>query len=672
MNIFNRCLSSVESLIKYDQVSAFSQSMTSNWTPKQQKIAIIAAIAFMALAILSTIYITYSCYFSSDEDLSFTQGSAGPQSPIVTKKRDDDLNLKNPSAQDLFARMGKKNPFDDILKDDDEPVVPVTPKSYSPYVSPKDPYTNPYSYPKAPSPIFPKYVTPGVQSTPVVYTPGANPVAVDPLAGTPTPQPGQPQYDPVLSPLYTKEKELRKLSADLEDEKAMLAGLQASAGGNIYGFTDQEDNIKQLQKAHDQALLDYPKIFRDYLINRFNTYATGSKKDHQEIFERVVMMSGFMKRNSTNEAFVNEALREIDTFLTKVFFSSSTTSALQEEQKADLVVFHEFFAIVDEHYAIIEKNDPQLARSLKVKLANLPLADGSEYLPREHFKKIYLSENEQQQILIDRFTADENAAVDRLIAEIGWNSSALNSVDFKRLQKLADPQKKRLLPHNVQKLGNVISKVNPSSTAPQTYNPYGYLQSAVTQGPMTDLYRASKARRFLERQPSVPRWYHSTKIDYLESIVKSGEIQVQHKQAFNGAWVSTEREPGFSADQSGAVLIFSHDISEIDPDVYIGFEKGLEKKRWRGLQKPIPLRHTTKNDKPYLALISLGAKATKEDKEKFVALMKSKGIQQPFILSLDIVDYMQKTVAQLIGNPNLTENWWGKGDIKQMEKPLQG
>ena len=670
MNIFNRCLSSIESLIKFDQVSAFSQGMMSNWSPKQQKIAIIAVIAFAALAILSTIYITYSCYFSSDDNdfASPAIPRAKPQSPIVAKKSDDDLYLKDPIAQDLFGRVRKKGPFDDILKEDDEPVVSPTPKSYSPLFPPKDPY----GYPKAPSPIFPRYATPVVQPVPTGYAPVANPVAIDPLLGTPIPQPGQAQYDPVLSPLYTKEKELRKLSADLEDEKEMLAALTASAGGNIYGFTDQEDKIISLKKAYDQALVDYPKIFRDYLITRFNNYAPGSKKDHQEIFERVVMMSGFMKRNSANEAFVNEALKEIDTFLTQVFFSSSTTSALQEEQKADLVVFHEFFAIVDEHYAVIEKNDPQLARSLKVKLANLPLADGPEYLPREHFKKIYLSEKEQQQILIDRFVADENAAVDRLIAEIGWNSSALNSLDFKRLQKLADPQKKRLLPQNVQKLGKVISKVNPSLTAPQTYNPYGYLQSAVTQGPMTDLYRASKARRFLERQQSVPRWYHSTKIDYLEAIVKSGEIQVKHEQAYNGAWVSTEREPGFSHDQSGAVLIFSHDISEIDPDVYIGFEKGLEKKRWRGLQKPIPLRHATKHDKPYLALISLGAKATKEDKEKFVALMKSKGIQQPYILSLDIVDYMQKAVAQLIGNPNLTEKWWGKGDIKQMEKPLQG
>ena len=718
MNLFNRSLLSMESAFKYGQASPFSQSLLTNLSQNKQKIVVIAAVACAALAILAALFIAYNCCFTSDVDFDEPLPHV-PYTPMDPLKKDpwkmDDVDQKkdvplshrvkpkisDPYLSPVFGKKQSQSTFDpaDYIFDDEDPVLKVagaqTPKSYSPYVPPKQPYghqqkpaaIDPYGfqhgYPQKPTAVDPYGHQHGYQQQPTVYPPYGypqqpavvdpyvyqqKPAIADPYAGIdPTYAPGQqksqPPSDPVLTPLYTMEKQIEKLAADLKSEEDMLAVMQESVGTTEDDvFLEQEQNIENIKGEIEQTLKGYPQVFGDYLSARFSSYY--GKKYMHEVHEHVVNMAGYLKRYSTHESFVRESLQQIDTFLTKTFFNSPGVSSLQEEKKADVAVFHEFFAIADEHYPLIERHEPRLAHRLKIKLANLPLAEGPEYMPREHFNNIYLSESDQRQILIDHFTADENAAVVNLARQLQFNPDMLSREEFEQLQKLVDPSKPRLLPDNVKKLTAVLNF--------HGIGPGGLRQGYSSDGSLADLYRASKARRFFERQQSIPRWYHSTQLAYLEQIVKAGEIQVQHRQTYNGAWVSTEREPDFSKDLSGAVLIFSHDIAEMDPDVFIGFEKGLEKKRWRGLQKPIQLRHPIKQDKPYLALISLGTRATKADKARIVALMKSKGVQQPFILSLDIIDYIQKSVTQRLGNPNLTEKWWGKGDIKEMDKPLVG
>ena len=700
MNLFNRSLLSTESAFKYGHTSSFSQSLLTHLSQNQQKIVVIAAVACVALAILSALFIAYNCCFTSDVvfDEPF---SHVPYSPMDPLKKDplkmDDVDQKNdvplshqfkpkisdPYLSPVFGKKQAQSTFDpaDYIFDDEDPVLKVagaqTPQSYSPYVPPKQPH----AYPHKTAAIDPYGHQHAFQQQPTIYHPYGypqRPAVVDPYVYQPKPavsdpyagidpthalgqQKSQPPSDPVLTPLYTMEKQIEKLAADLKSEEDMLAVLQQSLGtAEDDAFLEQEQNIENIKGEIEQTLKGYPKVFGDYLSARFSSYY--GKKYMHEVHEHVVNMAGYMKRYSAHESFVRESLQQIDAFLYKTFFNSPGVSSLQEEKKADVAVFHEFFAIVDEHYPLIERHDSTLAHRLKIKLANLPLAEGPEYMPREHFENIYLNESDQRQILIDHFTADEDRAVDNLIRELQSNPDMLTAEEIKRLEKLIDPSKQRLLPDNIDKLAPVFEAIGPNISK----------QGFSSDGSLADLYRASKARRFFERQQSIPRWYHSTQLAYLEQIVKAGEIQVQHRQMYNGAWVSTEREPDFSTDLSGAVLIFSHDIAAIDPDVFIGYEKGIEKKRWRGLQKPIQLRHPTKQDKPYLALISLGTKAKKADKDRIVALMKSKGVQQPFILSLDIIDYIQKSVTQRLGNPNLTEKWWGKGDIKEMDKPLVG
>lgn len=193
--------------------------------------------------------------------------------------------------------------------------------------------------------------------------------------------------------------------------------------------------------------------------------------------------------------------------------------------------------------------------------------------------------------------------------------------------------------------------------------------------PILMLPRAVKARKFFESQVGlddtllrIPRWYHTTGFSKVESIIKDKQIDVRKENnSYEGAWVSTQREaPMARHNGTPSTFVFTHHITQIDPQVKIETEKG--KTLWRGLQHSISL----KNEKniPHLVLISLDKKNYKDHKMKVMNDLKTQGIHNVTICSNEQLEYMQKEFTCALGNPNLTDLWWGKANVQYVDNPL--
>ena len=374
------------------------------------------------------------------------------------------------------------------------------------------------------------------------------------------------------------------------------------------GLSKSEARIFELNDELEKTLLKYPDVLRAYLENRFSNYG---RKDKDEIFEHITMLTGCMEIFCDQTQFILKGFEAIDQFLTNSLFTSTTESCLQEEVKVDLIVFQAFFKIVDEHYPLIERNDPELAMRLKIKFANLPLIDAN--VDRTSFKNIYLDEDDQRTILIGHFQTREDEAVDHAIKQL--NTKSMTEQEAKHLSRDLAGARSRLSAGNRQKLRDALSLqmghkkpkawdhekqvydalksyfwINSNANPPygvyqdpflmlNVGNPNPYIQDPVKYG-LNLLYWACKSKNYFKTQTEIPRWYHATPYKNLDPIINSGEILVLHNKAYKGAWVSTQREPSMG----DCVLIFNHSIAQIDPDtVFIGYEKG--KVRWRGLQK---------------------------------------------------------------------------------------
>ena len=129
----------------------------------------------------------------------------------------------------------------------------------------------------------------------------------------------------------------------------------AEAGGvdSDDKFTDEKKTIAKLEDRLEKALERYPVVFKDYLFNRFKQNGYGNKRNDHEIYGQLVTLSGHMKTHKDNQNFIREGLNNIDLFLTQFFFTSTTESCIPEEKKVDLIIFHVFFSMVNEHYPAI-------------------------------------------------------------------------------------------------------------------------------------------------------------------------------------------------------------------------------------------------------------------------------------------------------------------------------
>lgn len=394
---------------------------------------------------------------------------------------------------------------------------------------------------------------------------------------------------------------------DSKEDKATLPSENGSKAGkkkplaskkelDPIDFDKDEKELSRLKAVLDKKFGEFKKSFHDYLED-LSGYIHGcvksnnvdmsysaaaqsknanfNKERSHEIFGHVVTFTGFINAYSEDQSFLQESLYQIDEFLEKTFFTNPNQRCLNEKMKMDLIVFQEFFTLVNSHFDQIK--DLQLARRLKIKLANFPLNDCGENptVKRSDFPKICLTEKDQIDIMIDHFTSFQHP-------------KSFEAIDLLR-------------------------KVN-----------------------------------------CVPRWYHATKPNYILPIIQSQNIAVNHKQAFKGAWISNQWELSFGS----CIFVFSNKITEIDGGkVFIGFEKG--ETNWRGLQQPIPLI----NNFVYFALDDYSL----YNKNTYVSALENIGIQNPIIISNQLLNFIQKEMMKVLGNPNLNANWWGAADFKHLE-----
>lgn len=510
-------------------------------------------------------------------------------------------------------------------------------------------------------------------------------IIVKPSAGTP--KKNIPKTD-----LEILEGQIDKITEDLNVERQTLALLKENQDPFLdfieqeedeksLSFATKEQEIRELEGDLKTHLEDYPTTFCQYLRDKFTNH---HNPNFQDVYSHLAKFSGYMDSNADEEAFIQDCLTQVDEFLTQTFFTSPSESCLQEQQKVNLMVFHEFFAICNKYFPVIENTQPQLALKLKVKLANLPLRSD---VNREDFKNIYLTEQDQLRILTNHFQDEENTHIQTVIRRLQSLSKKANIYegDITKLSKLICNKQSPLSATNRQALQQALLQVMGLQAQPASWNdhdhtrikqelklyfkstPY-YYGSSLNE--ILDLHRASKAKQYFVRQDGfnedeiqIPRWYHATHYPTVTLIINSGVIRVMHKQAYNGAWVSSQRE----TSMGDCVFVFNHRITQIDPNVFIGYEHG--KVLWRGLQKEIPLVGSNTVSNVHLVGYRKTGLNVKDEKRRILQDLSNPKVQlkRVTVVSVEQIDYLQKETLKVIGNPNLTEQWWGKADITKLD-----
>lgn len=459
-------------------------------------------------------------------------------------------------------------------------------------------------------------------------------------------------------------KDITDLENELEEEHEKLSKPKVNEEDDVTRIADISSSIE----GH---LTHYPHLFRTFLES--NTHDQLSDKGN--VVEQIAIISALLDRYPYQEFFIQETLRHIYEFL-----DSNWSNTFSEHSKKDLIIYHEFFSIANKHLNTIGASHPELAVNLKIKLANLPLLDDDRHLK---FPNIYLTEKEQGSILFNHFQENENKMIDAVIAKLDTIiNSRLDEEDLHQIAKCVSEDKSNLSDTNRTKLESrlkdLLGDALPSSWDYENVVQFlkNYQKTMSTNQDigyeLDSLYAAAKAKYFFERQLNndesaicIPRWYHTTQLASLDPIINSGIIKVLHQQAFKGAWVSTQREDSMGNGES--TLVFTHHISKLDPNVFIGFENG--EIRWRGLQTPITLKDP-KGQLPFLTIISLfqsDRNLFKNDKQIVSQTLASKHISNIKFMTNRHLEYLQKEVERVIGSPNLTEKWWGKADVNELE-----
>lgn len=419
-----------------------------------------------------------------------------------------------------------------------------------------------------------------------------------------------------------------------------------------------DNNSQNIEKIH---LEFYPILFR---LNLTNTETKG------ELESNISHINNSMNKYSKDPVFIQSCLKEINEYLNSIFrFGPS----LPEVYRRQYSILNELFFIANDYLPLL--SDKNLALDLKIKFANLPC-------PMNHsdFPNLFLSEKEQLTVIIEGLQLDENAWTNKIckyLTENPLNGKKIPLEDISHLAKLMSTRG-YLSEENRLKLRSVFENYL-KNQPPENWDNYNTVidclkkifykkQNALVSLLIpekrenfyfTSLQRVSKAKMFFSNQLDldetmirIPRWFHATHFKGMNGIINSGKILVLHYQNFKGAWISTKIERQFGP----CALSFTHKITDINSKVSIGYQ--YLDRRWRGMQKSIPMKE---NDATYLTLIGLPSgekEAKKVNKLKLVCLLQDMGIPNVQVMSVDQMEILQRAVQIHVGTPNLSSNWW--------------
>ncbi len=436
-----------------------------------------------------------------------------------------------------------------------------------------------------------------------------------------------------------------------------------------------ENELKS--KGSSYALEQYPQLLSSYLIAEYNNNHVN------EIAARLSSLKSLMDKYSDDKEFIASCIGSIDNFLTQTVFSERYS--LSEKSKGSLLVaFKEIFPLVNTYIKDID--DPELALQLKIKCSNLPCATS-----RSKYPETVLSENEQLEALLNGLQSKEEKSIQSLIVSLEAKKR-IPQHDVSRLAKLVSREGESGLSHeNLMKLREALLlgstaaslqwdnleavrefivnnyEIQTESKFVQTIVAWFKKRLKIYTKPQPTLIesiaRNCKAKTFFSKQLGIdeslihiPRWYHAT--NHAFAIIQSGHIEVRHQKLFKGAWVSDEREPLFGS----YTLALSHRISKLDSKPFIGFQ--YDAGRWRGVQKNIKLINGNAS-KSNLSVVGIPNQidktAQKVDKARVIQTLKNSGLPQTVVMSSKQLDYVQSEVKRILGDPNLSSDWWGKG-----------
>ncbi len=398
---------------------------------------------------------------------------------------------------------------------------------------------------------------------------------------------------------------------------------------------------------------NYPQLLRSYLENQFEN------PNKNDISHRISTLKKIMDKHKDNHEFIQNCLISINYFFEDKIFGSKTSMFVSELNKNKLLEYKELFTIFDRHLLSIQDHDLRL--NLKIKFANLPCPSD-----RSNFPNLYLTEKEKLEILIKSLQSKEDEKIDSLIKFLEENKNPSNS-DVHRLAKIVSSEglsknnREKIIEALKKRLNDRLPKSWENFVDVHTHLKELFLLNPGNTDLINSLKRISKGKIFFQNQLGldeemihIPHWYHATHQQNILGILMSEKIEVRHQRTFGGAWVSSHREEECCGPY---VLTFSNKIEKIDPNVAIRFQ--FPDKRWRGLQKPIPLNSSN------LILIGFPSQmdktAQKTDKLHLTTILKEKGFPNPLALSTKQVDFIHEEVLKTLGVPNLSDKWWGKG-----------
>lgn len=361
-----------------------------------------------------------------------------------------------------------------------------------------------------------------------------------------------------------------------------------------------------------------------------------------------------------------------DALILKVFPVLQTDSkAYSEYRKEELLKLVCFFSLVNN--CINKTTDNKLIAETKINFSNLPYKES-----RETLASLFMDEKDQLIYLVKALQEKEDSLVDEIVSVLSRELCFFLEKDMNILKKLvlsepdlssfslfadlSDGNKSKLrlaLSHRTERRDDFRQKMVDSALSFRAK----HLEDFLERNSVKNLKRIAKCKSLFQDQLElsktdirIPYWYHATREEKGPSLLQSAKIEVRYKGpgvGYKGAWISSRVESHLFGY---CVLALSNKVERIK-EFTIGHR--CNEFRWRGFLSDIPLK-----ERSMLLLVSVAP-----DKDKAIQKLKKMNLDKLLqenqyqsgykICSVKQMNFLQKQITSILGNPNLSSALWG-------------
>lgn len=436
-------------------------------------------------------------------------------------------------------------------------------------------------------------------------------------------------------------------------------------------------------------LVDYKKPSTQKEIDSIFLSLEDGLLKSKDLSQELFCLQKALEKNTSIE-FIEEILERFNVLLDKfrytppfldkltreIFFKTVDFSkAFSECDNENLTQLQIFFPLFDE---LIKKTDNKsLQEKTKITFANLPY-EGS----RQDFKHLFLDEKEQIACILTKLEKQENAFVNEIIKKLDQTPCFLSPKEETILQKLVFRKEEKgttglkaiLSDDNKKKLEKALTNRKKRSD--------GFLQNIIDallsfkenptesfplkiEGTVKFLQRTAKCKFFFKSKTQqshesikIPFWYHATNKQSISYIINNQKIDVSHRQAYEGAWVSSLVESYLFGN---FVIGLTNNIEASDEKITIA--RTFSNRRWRGFLSPIEL----KKNMIFCSVSTISDKELqKKNKSSLKRTLKAAEIENVKIISEKQISFMQEMITSTIGHPNLSKPFWSHTESKPL------